>query len=46
MLWKQKKDSQATGENLARAFEVVGYQQYAKNVRRICEESGKLIMAK
>ena len=40
MLWKQKMGSRATGDNLARAFETVGYQQYAKDVKRICEESG------
>ena len=40
MKWKQKKGNQATGENLAKAFEKKGYQQYADDVRRICGESG------
>ena len=40
MLWKQKMGSRATGENLARAFENVGYQKYADNVRNICDQSG------
>ena len=40
MKWKQKKGDQATGENLARAFESIGYKGYAGNVRRICQESG------
>ena len=40
MKWKQKKGDQATGENLARAFECIGYKPYADNVRRICKETG------
>ena len=40
MKWKQRKGDQATGENLARAFESIGYKQYADNVRRICKETG------
>ena len=40
MLWKQKMGSLATGDNLARAFETAGYQQYADNVREICGKCG------
>ena len=40
MLWKQKMGSRATGDNLARAFETAGYQQYADDVRKICGGSG------
>ena len=40
MLWKQKMGSLATGDNLARAFETAGYQQYADNVRKICGKCG------
>jgi hypothetical protein len=38
--WKQKKGSQATAQNLIRAFENVGYQAYADNVKTICGVSG------
>ena len=40
MSWKQKKGDQATGENLVKAFENIGYRGYADNVKRICKESG------
>lgn len=39
MKWKQKKGDQATFENLIKAFESIGYKQYADNVRRICKET-------
>lgn len=40
MKWKQKKGDHATFENLIKAFEQIGYKQYADSVRRICRESG------
>lgn len=39
MKQKQKKGNQATFENLIKAFESIGYKQYANNVRRICKET-------
>ena len=39
MRWKQNKGSEATFENLIKAFEGIGYKQYADTVRRICRES-------
>ena len=40
LIWKQRKGDQATFENLIKAFENVGYKQYADTVRRLCRESG------
>lgn len=39
MKWKQKKGDQATFENLIKAFEGIGYKQYADIAWRICEEA-------